>query len=183
MSNDSEQEYFADGIAEDLITDLSKLSGLFVIARNSTFTYKGSAIKVDEVARELGVRFVLEGSVRRAGDEVRINVQLIDAVTNGHVWTERYDGVLNDIFALQDGVTRKIVAALSVNVNAGSRTPIETSDSKAYDIFLRGWNHHRKGTAREYAKAVPLLEQTLFSSGFSSGDGILKKTGSESISS
>jgi adenylate cyclase len=109
MSGDPEQEYFSDGITEDVITDLSKLSGLFVIARNSTFTYKGKPVKIRQVAEELGVRYVLEGSVRRAGDQVRITAQLIDATTGGHVWAERYDGALTDVFALQDDVTQKIV--------------------------------------------------------------------------
>ncbi len=98
MSDDEGQEYFADGMTEDLITDLSKISGLFVIARNSSFSYKGQQVKVRQVAEELGVRYVLEGSVRRAGDEVRINAQLIDATTGGHLWAERYDGTLADVF-------------------------------------------------------------------------------------
>jgi TolB-like protein/class 3 adenylate cyclase len=100
MSDDPAQEYFADGMTEDLITDLSKISGLFVIARNSVFTYKGKAVKVRQVAEELGVRYVLEGSVRRAGEQVRINAQLIDATTGGHLWAERYDGSLADVFGL-----------------------------------------------------------------------------------
>ncbi len=98
LSNDAEQEYFADGMTEDLITDISKVSGLFVIARNSVFTYKGKAVKVRQVAEELGVRYVMEGSVRRVGNRVRINAQLIDATTGGHVWAERYDGSLDDVF-------------------------------------------------------------------------------------
>ncbi len=109
MSGDPEQEYFLDGITEDVITDLSKLSSLFVVARNSTFTYKGKPVKIRQVAEELGVRYVLEGSVRRAGDQVRITAQLLDATTGGHVWAERYDGALTDVFALQDDVTQRIV--------------------------------------------------------------------------
>jgi TolB-like protein len=116
MSGDPEQEYFADGMAEDLITDLSKISGLFVISRNSAFTYKGRAVKVRQVAEELGVRYVLEGSVRRVGDEVRINAQLIDATTGGHLWAERYDGTLADVFDLQDKVTKRIVDALALEL-------------------------------------------------------------------
>ncbi len=112
LSGDPEQEYFADGMTDDLITDLSKISGLFVIARNSTFTYKGKPVKVQRVAEELGVRYVLEGSVRRAGNKVRINVQLIDATTGGHLWADRYDRTLDDIFALQDTITGKVVQAL-----------------------------------------------------------------------
>ncbi len=113
ISDDASQEYFADGMTEDLITDLSKISGLFVIARNSSFSYKGQQVKVRRVAEELGVRYVLEGSVRRSGDQVRINAQLIDATTGGHIWANRYDGNLGDVFALQDQVTRNVVVALS----------------------------------------------------------------------
>jgi adenylate cyclase len=105
MSSDPEQEYFSDGITEDLITDLSRLSGLFVIARNSVFTYKGKAVKVEQVGRELGVQYVVEGSVRKAGDRVRITAQLVDATTGHHLWAERYDRELKDIFTLQDEVT------------------------------------------------------------------------------
>ena len=102
MSNDAEQEFFTDGMTDDLITDISKVSGLFVIARNSVFTYKGKSVKVRQVAEELGVRYVMEGSVRRVGNQVRINAQLIDATTGGHVWAERYDGSLDDVFSMQD---------------------------------------------------------------------------------
>jgi TolB-like protein len=108
MSDDAKQEYFSDGMTDDLITDLSKLSGLLVIARNSTFTYKGKPIKVKQVAEELGVRYVLEGSVRRAGDEVRINAQLIDAMTGYHLWSERYDGKIDKIFAFQDQINKRL---------------------------------------------------------------------------
>lgn len=116
MSGDPEQEYFSDGITEDLITDLSKISGLFIIARNSTFIYKGKPVKIRQVAEELGVRYVLEGSVRKAQKKVRINAQLIDATTGHHLWAERYDGKLDDVFALQDKVTQKIVKALAVKL-------------------------------------------------------------------
>jgi len=116
MSGDSEQEFFADGVTEDLITQLSHVHELFVIARNSTFTYKGKAVDVRQVARELGVRYVLEGSVRKAGDRVRVTAQLIEADTGRHVWADKYDGPLADIFDLQDDVTAKIVAAMQVRV-------------------------------------------------------------------
>src|SRR5207302_7377323 len=102
MSGDAEQEYFSDGLSEDLITDLSKVSALFVIARNSSFTYKGKAVKVQEIGRELGVRFVLEGSIRKAGNRVRITAQLVDATSGGHLWADRFDRDLTDIFATQD---------------------------------------------------------------------------------
>jgi adenylate cyclase len=113
MSGDPEQEYFSDGITEDLTTDLSRLSGLFVIARNSAFTYKSKVVRVQEVSKELGVRYVLEGSVRKAADQVRINAQLVDAITGHHLWAERYDRPLQDIFALQDEITQKIAFALN----------------------------------------------------------------------
>jgi adenylate cyclase len=116
MSGDAEQEYFSDGMTEDLITDLSKISGLFVIARNSSFAYKGKATKVQQIGRELGVRFVLEGSIRKAGNRLRITAQLVDADSGGHVWAERFDRELIDIFATQDEVVEKIVAALSVKL-------------------------------------------------------------------
>ncbi|MCW5747608.1 MAG: adenylate/guanylate cyclase domain-containing protein [Alphaproteobacteria bacterium] len=141
LSSDPEQEYFSDGITEDVITDLSKISGLFVIARNSTFVYKGKAINVPEVGRELGVRYVLEGSVRKAGGRVRVTGQLIDATTGGHVWAERYDRDLNDIFAVQDEVTQKTVASLALHLRPGERERIferGTANFEAYDLFLRG---------------------------------------------
>jgi adenylate cyclase len=125
MSGDPEQEYFSDGITEDIITDLSKISSLFVIARNSVFTYKGRAVKVDHVGRELGVRYVLEGSVRRAGARVRITAQLVDASKGGHLWAERYDRNVGDIFALQDEVTQKIVTALAVKLTQDEQERLE----------------------------------------------------------
>jgi TolB-like protein/Flp pilus assembly protein TadD len=164
MSGDAEQEYFVDGITEDLITDLSKLSGLFVIARNSTFTYKGKSVKVQQVAEDLGVRYVLEGSVRRAGEQVRINAQLIDATTGGHLWAERYDGSLVDVFALQDDVTQKIVSALAINLTEDEETRRrgkETSNPDAYDAFLEGWARYRLYTRDDFIKAIPHFERAL----------------------
>ncbi len=162
MSDDSSQDYFTDGMTEDLITDLSKVSGLFVIARNSVFTYKGRPVKVREVAEELGVRYVLEGSVRRIGDQVRINAQLIDATTGGHLWADRYDGSLVDVFALQDKLTQKIVTALALKLTAGTQAkdvPKETDNPQAYDAFLKGWEHYRLDTPEHYAKALRYFEQ------------------------
>ena len=162
LSDSSEQEYFADGMTEDIITDLSQISGLFVISRNSSFKYKGKSLDLREVARELRVRFILEGSVRRAGDQVRVNAQLIDATTGGHLWAKRYDGTLKDVFALQDKVTQQIVAALSVKLTAGERERTaqhETNSSIAYDIFLRGWEHYRRRTPVDFAKAVAYFQQ------------------------
>ena len=116
MSRDPEQEYFSDGITEDIITDLSNVSGLFVVARNTAFTYKGKAVKVQQVARELGVRFILEGSVRKAGSRVRVTGQLIHGKDGGHVWAARFDRDLTDIFAIQDEITRAIVEQLIVKL-------------------------------------------------------------------
>ena len=140
MSDDPDQEYFAQGITDDLITDLSNVSGLFVISRNSTFGYKDKAVKIRQVAEELGVRYVLEGSVRRVGDEVRINAQLIDALTGGHVWADRYDRNLEDIFAIQDEVVDEVVSALSVELESGEQNRLNRTyalSPESYDLFLR----------------------------------------------
>ncbi len=139
MSSDPEQEYFADGLAEDLITDLSKVEGLFVIARNSTFTYKGKSVDIRSVARDLGVRYVLEGSVRRASARVRINAQLIDASDNSHLWADRFDRDLADVFLLQDEVVQKIVSALAGALPAArSVASRRATNLEAYDLFVRG---------------------------------------------
>ncbi len=144
MSPDSEQEYFSDGISEDIITDLSKVSALFVIARNSAFAYKGKAFNIPDICRELGVRFALEGSVRKAGNRVRITAQLIDGSRGGHLWAERYDRDLTDIFAVQDDVTQHIVAALKVTLSETEKSLIAesgTTNVDARDFFLKGQNY------------------------------------------
>ncbi|MFA1626465.1 adenylate/guanylate cyclase domain-containing protein [Rhizobium mongolense] len=141
MSGDAEQEYFSDGISEDIITDLSKLSELHVIARNSSFVYKNAAASVPQMARALGVRYVLEGSVRKAGNRVRVTAQLIDASSGGHVWASRYDRDLTDIFAVQDELTQEIVAALKLNLTRGVQdrlTRARAVNAQAYEFFLRG---------------------------------------------
>jgi adenylate cyclase len=142
MSGDPEQEYFSDGITEDIITDLSKIGGLLVIARNSSFTYKGKNVDVRTVGRDLGVRSVLEGSIRRAGNRVRITAQLIDAKTGGHLWAERYDRDLTDIFEVQDDVTRHIVEALRVTLTPEEKAMLAETGSagnvEAHDLFLQG---------------------------------------------
>ena len=164
MSEDTSQEYFADGMTEDLITDLSKVSSLFVIARNSSFFYKGKAVKVRQVSEELGVRYVLEGSVRRAGDQVRINAQLIDATTGGHVWAERYDGKLENIFDLQDRVTAKIVAALAIELSDEEQSLQvfhQTENAAAHDAYLQGWAHYKVSTLEALKNALPLLEEAI----------------------
>ncbi len=164
MSDDPTQEYFVDGMTEDLITDLSKLSGLFVIARNSSFAYKGKSPDVRQVSRELGVKYVLEGSVRRAGEQVRINAQLIDATSGGHVWAERYDGDLQDVFDLQDRITRKIVTALAVELTEGQQATTAkrgTNSVEAYDLFMKGWSLYRTDTPQGFIEAIPYFEKAI----------------------
>lgn len=164
MSGDVEQSYFSDGITEDIITDLSKIAGLFVIARNSAFTYKGRAVKVQDVSRELGVRYVLEGGVRKTGNRVRITTQLIDGQTGGHIWAERYDRELTDIFALQDEVTQKIVAALSLKLPRDEGQRIEgrgTEVVAAYDCLLRGRQQTQLFTKAGNAEARVMFERAV----------------------
>ena len=165
LSTDKEQEYFADGMTEDIITDLSKYSGLTVIARNSSFQFKGQKFDVKDVARKLGVSYIVEGSVRRGGDRVRINVQLIDGANGAHLWAERYDGSLDDIFALQDKVTGQIVTALAVKLSpddeARKEEAPETLSAAAHDAFLRGWAHYIQTTPEDYVKAIPFFERAL----------------------
>ncbi|HEY1384389.1 MAG TPA: adenylate/guanylate cyclase domain-containing protein [Dongiaceae bacterium] len=165
MSGDPEQAYFADGMTDDLITDLSQVSGLFVISRNSVFAYKGKTIGPRQVAKELGVRYVLEGSVQRAGDRVRINAQLIDTQSGGHLWADRYDGSNADIFSLQDKVTGSITDALALRLAEGEQQRLaqqETRNAAAYDAFLKGWEQFRQATNREdYAEATPYFEQAI----------------------
>ena len=164
LSSDPEQEYFSDGITEDLITDLSRLSGLFVIARHSTFTYKEKAVKVQEVSRELGVRYVLEGSVRKVGERVRITAQLIDAPTGHHLWAERYDRPLKDIFALQDEIVQKIVTTLRLQLSLwehGHLVRKTTDNLKAYDSYLRGVEYFYRSTQEATAQARQMFEYAL----------------------
>ena len=164
MSGDPEQEYFSDGITEDLITDLSQVPGLFVIARNSVFTYKGKPVKVQQVARELGVQYVLEGSVRKSGNRIRINAQLVDAVTGRHLWAARYDRELTEIFALQDEVTAKIVAALAIKLTVDERQRLSraaVASPEAYDTLLRGLELFRRFTRETNAEARVLFEKAI----------------------
>jgi len=164
MSGDPEQEYFADGITEDIITDISKISGLFVIARNSSFTFKKQSVDVKDVGRKLGVRHVLEGSVRKAGMKVRINVQLINAETGGHVWAERYDRDLEDIFAMQDEVTRRIVDALKVNLTSSEQARREARgkvNAEAYDYLVRGRSCLLQFSAEAAVEGRAMLERAL----------------------
>ena len=164
MSGDPEQEYFSDGITEDIITALSKIKKLFVVARNSTFTYKGQAVDVKRVGREQGVRYVLEGSVRRGGDRLRITAQLIDAATGHHLWAERYDRESSDVFALQDEITREVASALQVELTEGEQARLWASGTKnleAWELVIQAnhliHRHHREDTH----EARRLLEQAL----------------------
>lgn len=164
MSDDPEQEYFSDGITEDLITDLSRISGLSVIARNAVFIYKGKTVKPEQVGGELGVRYVLEGSVRKAGDRMRITAQLIDATTGYHLWAEKYDRELKDIFSLQDEVTGKIVKALSVKLIEGEEERLlkrDTENLGAYDLALRGWAYFRRSSKEANILAKEMFEQAI----------------------
>ena len=135
MSGDPEQEYFGDGIAEDIITALSKLRGFFVIARNSTFAYKGKAPNIRQVARELGVRYVLEGSVRKAGERLRVTGQLIDATSGNHIWAERYDRPTTDIFAVQDEITANVVAAIEPQLYAAEGLRLQSKPPESLDAW------------------------------------------------
>lgn len=164
MSQDPDQEYFSDGLTETLTGDLSKISSLFVIARNSAFTYKGKAAKVQDVGREMGVRYVLEGSVLKAAGQVRITTQLIDATTGYHLWSERYDRSLKDIFALQDEIVQKIVTTLRLQLalqEQGYSVRKHTDNLQAYDTFLRGMEYYRRYTKEANPRAQQTWEKAL----------------------
>ena len=164
MSDDPKQEYFSDGITEDIITDLSKISGLFVIARNSSFTYKGKSVMVQRVGRELGVRYVLEGSVRKAAGRVRVTAQLVDAKTGSHLWAERYDRNLKNIFAVQDEITKKIVAALDVKLKreeAARDFRRMASNAEAYDYLLRGRRFLHRSTKEGNTLARAMFDKAV----------------------
>jgi adenylate cyclase len=164
MSDDRDQEYFADGMVEEIITALSRMRWLFVIARNSSFTYKGRAVDVKQVGRELGVRYVLEGSVRKAGNRMRITGQLIDATTGAHLWADRFDGKLEDVFDLQDQVTASVVGALGpkleqAEMERAKRKPTESLD--AYDLFLRGMAGFHQFTQQGNAEALKFFYKAI----------------------
>jgi adenylate cyclase len=165
MSGDADQEYFSDGISEDIITDLAKLSDLHVIARNSSFVYKKSPVSIRDVAAALGVRYVLEGSVRKAGNRVRVTAQLIDAMTGGHAWADRFDRDLTDIFAVQDELTQQIVAALKIRLTTSEidrLTGRRIADITAYNYFLQGrdqvWLHTRAGNINARAFMAKVID-------------------------
>ena len=164
MSGDPEQEYFSDGISEDIITALSKLRWFFVIARNSSFIYKGKAVHMKQVAEELGVGYVVEGSVRKGGDRVRITAQLNDVATGSHIWAERYDRDLADVFAVQDEITEAIVAAIEPQLYAAEnfrarRKPPDSMD--AWDLVMRALSHYWRVTRQDNVVAQALLEKAI----------------------
>jgi TolB-like protein len=164
LSGDPEQEYFADGVVEDIISALSRIRWLFVVARNSSFTYKGRAVDVKQVGRDLGVRYVLEGSVRKAANRVRITGQLVDATSGGQIWAERFESTLDDIFELQDQVTASVVGAIApqlerAEIERAKRKPTESLD--AYDYYLRGTANLHQGTREAINEALPLFHKAI----------------------
>lgn len=164
LSGDPEQEYFSDGISEDIITDLSQLSNLAVIARNSSFSYKGTSINIQDVSRELGAQYVLEGSVRKAGSRLRINAQLIDAVSGHQLWAERYDRELTNVFALQDEITGEIVSALSIQLSDQEKQQLDHSNTDsfaAYDVFLKGLTLAIRNTKNGLSEGVELFREAI----------------------
>jgi len=164
LSGDKEQEYFSDGITNDIITDLSKFSHLFVIASNTVFTYKDKAVNVKDISRQLGVRYVLEGSVQRAGRKARINAQLIDATSGSHIWAERFNRDLKDIFAVQDEIVQTIVTTLAVKIDAEERKRAlrkNTESLEAYDYLLRGWQHYYENTRSANREARRMFQKAI----------------------
>jgi len=164
MSDDPKQEYFSDGITEEIITALSKTSNLFVIARNSMFTYKGKSVWVPTVGKELGVKYVLEGSVRKAGGKVRVTAQLTDAQTNNHIWAERYDRNLKDIFAIQDEITKNIITSIQIKLTRGEQAALSAEGTKnldAYLCLLQAWDRLRHFNKEDNMKARRLAEKTI----------------------
>ena len=164
MSGDPEQEYFADGMAEDIITALSRSPWLFIIARNTAFTYKGIKVDAKRVAKELGVRYLLEGSIRKAGNRIRVTAQLIDGASGGHVWSERYDRVLADIFDLQDEITQNVVASIQTQVHLTAGEPIlrgRRPNLTVWELTMRAWKQLYDFTPESYATAKALLEKAI----------------------
>jgi TolB-like protein len=164
LSGDSDQDYFVDGVVEDIISALSRIRWLFVIARNSSFTYKNRAVDVKQVSRELGVRYVLEGSMRKAANRVRITGQLIDATTGAHLWAERFEGTLNDLFELQDQIATSVVGAIApqlerAEIERAMRKPTESLD--AYDYYLRGMANFHQGTRQTIKEALSLFHRAI----------------------
>ena len=160
MSDDPGQEYLSDGITEDIITDLSKVSGLFVVGRNTSFVYKGRSVQLQQVASEMGVKFLLEGSVRKSGERVRVTAQLIDGVAGGHVWADRFDRDLTDIFAIQDEIAKAIVEQLKIRLLPTEKTAIErppTANVEAYTLYLKG-----RQFFKNFTKSFVMLARQMF---------------------
>ena len=164
LSGDSQQEYFSDGITDDIITDLSRFGDLLVIASNTVFTYKGKTVDIKTVGRELGVRYVLEGSVQRRGDSIRINTQLIDANTEQHLWAERYNRQMPELFTVQDEIVRSITGKLAVKVGDAERNRVrrnKTANLAAYDTVLRGREYLSRTTRSSNAKAREMFQKAI----------------------
>lgn len=164
LSGSEEQDYFSDGITNDIITDLSKFNQLFVIASNTVFTYKGKPVKIKQVSQELGARYVLEGSVQKAGNRVRVNAQLIEGTTGHHLWAERYDRDLQDLFALQDEIIQTIVRTLAVKISEAERSRVlrkRTENLEAYDYLLRGWNYYDRKTRSANSQARQMFKKAI----------------------
>jgi adenylate cyclase len=165
LSEDPKQEYFSDGLSDQIISSLSRMPHLFVIARNSTFTYKGKPVKIQKVAEDLGVKYVLEGSVQKTSDRIRITAQLIDATTGHHIWSERYDREPEDIFAVQDDISLKIMNAMRVEILDGEQARIwqkhETSNLEAYEKVIQGRRYTTKGTKKDSDRALQLYEEAI----------------------
>jgi TolB-like protein/Flp pilus assembly protein TadD len=164
MSDDPGQEFVADGIAEDVITALSRFRSLFVIARNSSFTYKGRAVDITQVARDLGVRYIVEGSVRKSGNRVRITAQLIDATSGNHLWADRFDGALDDVFDLQDRITEQIVVAVEPEINARERERARRKRPESLDsweLMQRGLSHFYRSNKSDQAEAIRLFREAI----------------------
>ena len=164
MSGDPNQEYIADAVSENIISDLSKISDMFVIARNSTFTYKGKPVKIQQVSEELGVRYVLEGSAQKIGNRVRITAQLIDATTGHHLWSEKYDRNMKDLFALQDEITHKIIVELQVKLTEGEQARVghkSTTNLEAWSYAVRGLKLFERVSKENNAKAMELFERAV----------------------
>jgi adenylate cyclase len=164
MSKDPEQDYFSNGITEVLTSDLSRISSLFVIARNTAFTYQGKPVNIQAVGKELGVRYVLEGSVQKAGEQIRIVTQLIDTTTGGHLWSQRYDRPLQDLFALQDEIVQKIVTTLKLQLTLQEQGYVvrkHTDNLEAYDTLLRGQVYYFRFTKEANIQSRQLFEKTI----------------------
>jgi TolB-like protein len=166
MSRDPDQQYFSDGITEDIITALSRSPWLFVISRNSSFAYRGKMVDIKQVSRELGARYILEGSVRKAGNRVRVTAQLINGSVGSHVWAEKYDGELQDIFDLQDQITQQVVASLltQIQLNLGENVrQLERPDVVTWDLLARGWKLFYELTKESLAEAETLFRRAVAS--------------------